>query len=124
MSTRTERIIRAIDKADYAFWMQITKEFPEITSGDVSPERAQRRVDHNFEDVTNWVEENLRKPYVASVTVHFNDGSVFEIDQCDSDSSNHGTTFSAGASDIPGARDLEQGIYGLLTAFDLMPDEG
>lgn len=56
-----ERILKAIEEAEESFWTVIAKAFPEVTSGDVSPEWVVTRERDNNRSVVNFLDGNL--PY-------------------------------------------------------------
>lgn len=54
-----DRMAHAINRADEAYWQIIADEFPEIKTGDVSPEWVWRRSHTLAVDLVSWVVGNL-----------------------------------------------------------------
>jgi len=57
-SNKEQRIQEAVGVAEWAFWAAIANNFPEITTGDVTPESAfyQKKLLLSF--VREWIENN------------------------------------------------------------------
>lgn len=58
ISSDTERLHDAIEDAEMAFWTVIAKKYPEIKSGDLSPETAISLEDSLKKVVTIWLNNN------------------------------------------------------------------
>lgn len=54
-----DRILRAIQEADLAYWDKIAKEFPEVKSGDFGPEETFRWNEEMEEAVLVWLSNNF-----------------------------------------------------------------
>jgi hypothetical protein len=58
VAARNNRITKATEDAIEAFWASIAKSFPEITSGDLSPDYAHSFSATSREMVLQWLEDN------------------------------------------------------------------
>ncbi len=57
-SEHRERLDKALEDADNAFWAVIAERFPEAKSGDYPPDLTHFRDHHNEEDVLWWLRFN------------------------------------------------------------------
>ena len=53
-----ERLEKALEEADNAFWGVVAKHFPEAKTGDYPPDLTFTREQHNTEDVLWWLRFN------------------------------------------------------------------
>lgn len=63
----TESKIRdAAEDAEMSFWVTVAKQFPQITTGDLTPAAAMQFSSHCQNIVALWVEMNYEEPHTIT----------------------------------------------------------
>ena len=66
-----DRIMRAIQEADLAYWDKIAREFPEVKSGDFGPEETFRWHNEMEEAVLVWLANNFPRSRALTEILHY-----------------------------------------------------
>jgi len=58
ISTDKQRLREVIEDAQMAFWAVVAEKYPEITTGDFSPQDSAQLDEALMKAVTSWLDEN------------------------------------------------------------------